>query len=225
MIGVLLMAGIVAAGLPKPASAEPPKPPKCRMAPPAAAFALPAQGMIWQSPGEEGACEEIDASLWVREPAGDGDLFVYADGPGGSGRFWEVSVGLAPAHADQPTRGFCLMATTLGWRSLQNYDRVPLEWLRRAERDGVPEVIIWDSFQAGDSESPPDAAIVAWAYRLSGDRLVLNLDSTKEWAADLARSYRSILPHEGPYLREVRDKAVSRLTALAQGDCLLESPE
>jgi len=113
------------------------------------------------------------------------------------------------------------MATTLGWRSLQQYDRVPLKWLHRADRDGVPEVVLWDTFQAGGSESPADAAMVAWAYRLSGDNLVLNQESTKLLAADLARAYRTKLPGNDPYLGELRSKAASALTALAQDHCAL----
>ena len=224
MIGVLLMTAIAAAE-PSPPSSAPSTRPACRMVPPRAVFEIPAKGMVWMASGEEGACDEVDANHWVRESAGDGDLVVYADGPEGSGRFWEVTVGLAPAHGLWPDRGFCFMATTLGWRSLQSYERTPLEWLRRADRDGVPELVIWDSFQAGDSESPPDSAIVAWAYRLSGDSLVFNLESTKQLAEDLAGSYRTSLPNEHAYLREVRDKAVRHLTALASGECVLKLDE
>ncbi|HVR97344.1 MAG TPA: hypothetical protein VMW27_12065 [Thermoanaerobaculia bacterium] len=188
----------------------------CPMAPPETSFVLPATGFVWASGGEEGACDKVDAGEWTRVSAGEGELAVAATGPEGSGRYWVVTVGLAAARGGEPARGVCLMASTLGWRTMQ--DEAPLEWVRRAQGSEAPEIVLWDTFQA-DTESPADAALVAWVYQLRGDSLVLDLESTRRLAAKLAAVYRKPLPREGSSLREIRGKAATALTALAEGRC------
>src|SRR5688572_30211698 len=75
---------------------------------------LPSQGFKWAE-GEEarGRCRVVTAKRWVRESSGSLELFVYADGPSGSGRYWTVMVGLATRGQMKPTRGICLTTSTV----------------------------------------------------------------------------------------------------------------
>src|SRR5262245_65933554 len=92
--------------------------PECLVRPDPLEIRLPASGLAWL-PGESssGPCDRIPDDGWTRGHAGSSDLFVHADGPSGSGRYWDVTLGVGRRGQARPDRGACLSATTVGWRT------------------------------------------------------------------------------------------------------------
>lgn len=202
--------------------ASPPEVPKetCRMTIPWAQAALPESGLAWLT-GEErsGPCPTV-TGVFQRQPLGDGDLLVNADGPEGSGRYWTVTVGLAQRGQTQPQRGLCLTTSTVGWRTLRDFGGRPLPWIEDVDGDGRPELVLWASFQIEASESPAAAGLAAWAYDVDAVGLRLDLPATRKLAGDLAAAYAAELPDGNALTESLRRAASGQLRALAEGRCL-----
>ena len=83
--------------------ADDPSPPRCLMRPDHLEMRLPIRGFSWL-PGEEfsGKCKNVAQEKYIPNSSGAFKLFVYADGPSGSARYWNVTVAVAEGeHAKQ----------------------------------------------------------------------------------------------------------------------------
>jgi hypothetical protein len=148
------------------------------------------------------------------------NLFVHADGPEGSGRFWTVTVGVSAGHLLKPTRGICLSASTLGWRTLERYSKGPLPWLDDVDGDGSAEFLLWDSFPLHDEAIMVEYALMAWVYRLvSEESLAIDWGMSRTLARLLAKEYRSSLDDKAGYPEGLRAKAAEALESFANERC------
>jgi hypothetical protein len=195
---------------------------QCSIQPPWGSISIPVSGLFWIDGHDlSGACEPVADEAWLRTPLGAQSLLVHADGPSGSGRFWRITVGFSLDRVAPPDRGFCLTASTLGWRTLQRLNGVTLPWTEDLDGDGQPEIILWDSFPL--LEEPVSMAaygLVAWVYRLnSGAAFTFDRDATRNMAAAIAAAYREPLGDEGSRLRLFRQKASQHLSLIATGEC------
>lgn len=193
----------------------------CAMGPPRRSFAFPARGIL-PPPGEDvpDSCEPVPVHRWVRTPAGTMDLVVYADGPSGSGRYWMVTVGVAPRRQAAPTRGLCLTTSTVGWRTLQRFKTLPLPWTQDGDQDGRPELVLWDSFALSRDASAAEYGLVAWVYELdSVGTLALDLPLSRQTARELAAAYRTPLEDGQGGLQALRNAAARQLEAFADLTC------
>lgn len=195
--------------------------PGCLMAPEHTTISIPKVGFRWAE-GEafEGPCDSVADSMWVRQSAGDYDLFVATDGPGGSGRFWHITIGLADTGAARPARGVCIMTWTVGWRTLRQWDRAPLSWLEDRDGDGKPEVIIWDSFPLHEEATMAEYGLTAWVYRVSADGL-LTLDWTlsRAMALQIAAAYGTPPDDDSAHPDKMRENIAAHLELFARGKC------
>ena len=105
-----------------------------------------------------GQCDEVAPNRWLRRSSNGVDVLILADGPEGSGLFWQVTLGIAPRHAPQQQRGVCFTATTVGARTLGEEARralrffkgpnplvvTNLPWVDDLDADGRADVILWD---------------------------------------------------------------------------------
>ena len=218
LIIIVILAGSLSTGsLP----AGGPELPQCLMRPVARSIHLPESGFIWLPGGDfSGPCDQISSDEWSRSPAGPWELYVYTEGPGGSGRFWTIKVGISGKQESKPVRGVCMSTSTVGWRTLQRYGKGPLQWLDDFNHDGRTEFILWDSFPLNDEESVAESALVAWVYRLnSQESLLLDWDLTRSLAMSLAMEYRSPLDTKNEYPGKLRDQAADALERFARKRC------
>src|SRR4030042_6476294 len=92
-------------------------PSRCLMQPHYLEMRLPSHGFTWlQGEDSSGRCDNVPQGKWIKKSAGALDLFVYARGPSGSGRYWEVTIGVGEKGQSKPQRGICLTTSTIGWR-------------------------------------------------------------------------------------------------------------
>jgi hypothetical protein len=172
---------------------------------------LPSRGFTCL-PGEDarGKCANVPKGKWIKKSAGDLDLFVSARGPSGSGRYWEVTIGVGEKGQSRPERGICLTTSTVGWRTYQYYDATPLIWLDDLDKDGKAEVIIWASFPLRKDASAAEYGLVAWVYRLtSQDTLTIDWELSRRKAGEIARVYGlardSAAAYPGHFAREAQE--------------------
>jgi len=153
---------------------------------------LPEAGLLWlEGEVDEGPCDDVSAEKWIRKPSGPIELFVYPDGPSGSGRYWTVTVGIAQKQASKPDQGVCLSTSTAGWPILRLFKDAPLTWLDDLDADGKSEVIIWASFFLSDAERQWESGLVAWVYQVDPTgTLALDWSLSRRMAGDLAAAYR-----------------------------------
>jgi hypothetical protein len=179
---------------------------------------VPDDGFVWlEGEGFEGTCDSVPDTAWTRWSSKDFDLCVFADGPGGSGRFWTITVGLSKKHESRPERGFCFETSTVGWRTLR-YEG-SLRWIDDRDGDGKPELIIWDSFPLHEEASMAEYGLVAWVYQVQGNgRFQLDWKLTRAMAAELASSYRRPLVGSDMNWQNLRLEAAEALEALASGE-------
>jgi hypothetical protein len=141
------------------------------------------------------------------QPGDDFDLLVAADGPHGSGRYWTITVALKKSKEEIPSRGICLETSTIGWRTLQYFNKLPLPWVDDQNENGHPEFILWDSFPLNDEPTMAEFGLIAWVYELSkeGD-LRLNMELTRALASEIAAAYRQPLENSTANLQQRRDE-------------------
>ena len=189
------------------------------MNPRSLAFTVPPRGLSWaRGEEQEGPCDSV-TTAWKRLPAGRGQLVVAADGPDGSGRFWTITAGRA-ATGGRPTRGVCLTASTLGWRTLRSFGGGPLPWIADRDNDRRPELVLWESFPLSVDASAADYGLVAWVYEYDlGNYLALDWRSSRALAREVAAAYRAPLRDASIELMEQRGRAAEALEDFAAGRC------
>jgi len=196
--------------------------PPCRMVPSRNSILLPPHEFNWleDEDATSNVCGEVPEGKWIRKPSGSRDLFVYADGPSGSGRFWTITIGIAKAGSPKPARGFCFTASTVGRRTLQKYNVSPLPWLDDVDGDGKAEFVLWDSFPLRADASMAEYGLTAWVYRFdSRNSLVMDWNLSRQLARELAASYRSPLDGASTGLLSLRSDAAAALTLFADDRC------
>lgn len=196
--------------------------PRCVMQPAHLEMRLPSRGFLWL-PGEEasGKCDHVPKARWVRKSAGSLNLFVYAEGPSGSGRFWTVTIGVGEKQQSQPLRGVCLITSTVGWRTYQYYQRTPLVWLDDLDHDGKAELIIWASFPLREDASTAEYGLVAWVYRLATkERLIMDWPLTRRMAKEVAQVYQTAKDSAAAYPGHLAQAAAVALEQFAAERCL-----
>ena len=181
-----------------PLLAEDTELPPCLMVPHSLEMRFPSSGFTWL-PGEgfQGTCEHVPREKWIHDLLGSPGLFVHADGPSGSGRFWIVTLGVTDdIYQAKPSRGICLMTSTLGWRTLQ-ISSVSLPWLDDLDSNGRSELIIWSSFPLREDATEAEFGLVGWVYRqTSEDLLTIDIALSRSMAREVAKWYRSALTAE-----------------------------
>ena len=196
-------------------------PPPCLVRPDHFQLRLPSHGFRWLQ-GEEpaGRCEDVPAKKWLRQPSKSFDLFVFADGPSGSGRYWNVTIGVQKKQQSNPIRGICLNTSTVGWRTLQQWKRVPLAWLDDLDDDGNAEFIIWNSFRLREEASMAEYGLMAWVYRVESENsLAIDWDLSRKMATEIAQKYRSSPDLTTPSLGPLRAEAAEALERFVDGRC------
>lgn len=196
----------------------------CAMRPSRPAFALPPRGIVSVAPDDD--CDALESGGWERRPADTLEVRVRADGPGGSGRYWRVTVGLARPADDSLLRGLCYTTTTLGWRTLQagGETSLAMPWVDDRDHDGRPELVVWDSFPLRRDATPAEFALVAWVYEFDG-RATFGFDvkMSRAIARDIAAAYR-VRVDADPLRKRLRNQAEQSLTAFASGRCSARAP-
>jgi hypothetical protein len=182
---------------------------------------LPSHGFKWAEGNESGGkCKAVPAKNWFRQRSGSFDLFVYADGPAGSGRYWNVTVGLAKRQQPKLIRGICLVTSTAGWRTLEQWKKVPLPWLDDLDDDGKAELIIWNSFPLREEASVAEFGLMAWVYRVdSEDSLSIDWDLSRKMAKGIANAYRSSLDSTVPSRFSLQAQAAEALDQFVDKQC------
>jgi hypothetical protein len=108
-------------------------PARCWMAPERVVITLANTGFVDVDHPKPIGCDEMPANA-QRGALAAAELVVHPEGPEGSGRYWTVTIGLAPTRGGVPTRGVCLATSTAGFRSLRTFGNRALSWL--VDRDG-----------------------------------------------------------------------------------------
>lgn len=195
--------------------------PPCLVKPNQVEIRLPDRGFNWlKGEDQSGECRDVPAGKWMRAPAGSGDLFVYVDGPAGSGRYWTFTVAVGGSRDMRPTRGVCFTTSTVGWGTLQHFKNGPLPWLEDLDHDGKAEVIVWESFPLHKEASMAEFGLVAWVYRLApAGTLSLDLKLTRQMAREIAAAYRSPLASSDAMLEPLRAEAAAALEQFAGEGC------
>ena len=202
------------------------------MAPPFRELRFGARGFSWLGDEElSGRCDDVPGDAWTRKRSGSHDLWVYTDGPEGSGHYWTITIGIAEWQHAKPLRGFCLEASTVGWKTLQTFQNRALPWLEDVDKDGNAEVIFWDSFALSEEPTSAELGVTGWVYRLaSEDSLTIDWNLSKTLAREVAKAYRSPLDHPAarfnpPWLGKLRAKAAEALEQFADGRCSMAANE
>ncbi len=193
--------------------------PGCAMAPAHLRIQIPVRGFAWL-PGEEGTgrCEDLAGKQWRRRPSGRFDLLVNAQGPSGSGRYWEVAIAIAKRQEKNPRKGVCLSTSTVGWRTLGTFKNSPLPWIDDPDGDGKSELIIWEGFPLDRDQSAAGFGLTAWVYRPdSADSLSIDWDVSRKMAREIAMAYRTPMP--GSSAADLRSQAAGALELFASGHC------
>jgi hypothetical protein len=180
---------------------------------------LPARGFaVLDGEAETDCAGDVPSSKWIRGSAGPLALFVFADGPAGSGRYWNVAVGTSSRQQQKPVRGVCFTTSTVGWRTLRVFAGAPLQWVDDLDRDGKAELIIWDSFSLGGEDTAAEFGLTAWVYRpTSAGVLLIDWVLSRRLARDIAAAYREPLP--APANGRTRSRAAAALELFANDQC------
>jgi len=205
--------------------------PVCRLPAPARSINIPVSG--WKpadSTSMESSCPQpgdFIHQIPLSQPKTTGRNYfnIYTNGPRGSGRYWDISLGVSTTQAGIPERGVCLQTTTLGWRSLQNFENKAIPWFEDLDHDGKAEFILWDSFsfeENPDLASNATYALVAWVYKLTGaNRLQLDLPLSRNMAQRVAAAYRKPLKSTSMYIQTQRDIPAGILDKFGNAQCRL----
>ena len=193
--------------------------PDCAMSPAHVRIPIPASGMAFVDGDESsGPCDADQPGAWT--PALANAFLVDAQFGIGSLRPWTVTVGLPSKSGGRPDRGFCLGTSTLGWRTLLQYERTPLPWVADLDADGASELLIWDSFPLKDDPAMMEHALVVWVYKPDADgAFLVDWGLSRKMASELAEAYKAPIPEARRYDDELRRKAAWDLEDFAQGRC------
>lgn len=193
-------------------------PPLCRIKPTHLKLLLPHHGFVSLDQPQE-SCEDFPAEGWMSKPFGSSSLFVRAEGPSGSGRYWNFTVGLGESRDLQPRRGICFSTSTVGWRTLQHYPELPLPWLKDFDHDGKAELILWESFPFSENSSLAEYGLIAWVYRFdSKSTFLLDWSLTRKMAKQIARFYR-LPPAKDTKMDPTRNEFARLLERFGKGEC------
>jgi len=167
-------------------------------------------------------CEYSNELNWEKLRGKDYNLFVHADGPEGSGRFWSISYGFSPGKKDIPDKGICLISSTTGWRTLRKYES-PIFWAADIDKDGNPEIIIWDSFYLDpDMPTNVETGIIAWVYKyIEGKGFELSIALSKKVISTILVAYNNEIEGADSYLIEKRLMASEALSDFLNNKCKL----
>jgi len=157
---------------------------------------------------------------WSRMPGGSRDLLVSTEGPEGSGRYWTIAIGVASQGEVSPATTVCVTTSTIGWRSLRNFEGRALPWLDDVNGDGRAEAILWESFPLADEPVPPALGLVAWVYEVTPDgNLSIDWDLSRQMARRVAAAYAMPVDRDDPTLRKYRNLAGRALLRFGEGIC------
>jgi hypothetical protein len=186
---------------------------------------FPRNGFRWLANEEfQGACDKVPDTAWTKFAGRRYSAYVSADGPIGSGRFWNIAIGFSSKTETDPTRGFCLQTSTVGWRTLRYFDQAPLKWLSDENADGNPELIIWDSFPLRDSPTMAEYGLVAWVYHIdSTGTCQIDWNLSRHKAGEIAAAYRKPLAESDSTVDGLRAIAAGALEDFASGRCTPET--
>jgi hypothetical protein len=195
--------------------------PVCLMSPPYLEIQVPAVGFAAvDTELYVGECDVVDDSLWKIQHGDSFNLFVATDGPAGSGRYWNIIVGLAEAGKTTPTRGFCLTTSTIGWRTLRNFNNKPLPWISDRNRNGLPEFILWDSFPLHKEASNAEFGLTAWIYELDlKGMFMINWQLSRELASEIVSEYRKPIEESKNRIQNMRKDFARHLEQFATQKC------
>lgn len=204
-------------------AAETPKK-KCRMNPPWLTIQIPESGFASINSGDGSECSDLLEGKWERYAGKNYDLMLVLDGPGGSGRYWFITVSAVGKKDTTPARGICFETSTIGWRSLQGFEKGGLPWAEDLNGDGDPELIVWDSFFLSDDEDlfvGSYTGLMAWVYRTGdGEKLELDWEMSRKFAARIAVEYRKTLPDTD--MKTIREEAALALEIFAKEGCTIQ---
>ena len=190
---------------------------RCVIQPPFLSVDLPESGFYNQASGK--SCDLHSDIHW--EPYADSkdSWYLNTEGPGGSGRYWTIWLGRAEQGQAAPVAGVCIETSTVGWRTLQQFDQTPLPWLSDQDTDGLLELIIWSSFYMNNDPFTGEPALMAWVYRnKDGDRFTLDMDLSRSLAKQISAAYRRPVS-SNPRLEQSRTRIARALEDFAQGQC------
>ena len=113
-------------------------------------------------------CPLPNTGKWQYVNSGNVTIAFYANGPEGSGHFWQIIIGLTPKPNTLPDRGVCLKVSTIGWHHRRLPDQEDLFWLKDLDNDGKPELIIWDSTPLSSDSVYTAYTLRAQVFRFDG---------------------------------------------------------
>jgi hypothetical protein len=180
----------------------------CLMEPKHIAMVIPENRFVWlEGEASQGTCKNIPIDGWIKYPSQEFDLWIYSDGPSGSGRFWTIMIGITSKGQEIPRRGFCLETSTVGWRTLQAFKELPLPWLGDRDGDGKPELIIWESFPLSKNASPAEYGLTAWIYQVDRNgKCKMDWDLSRKMAGEIAAAYPKSLEPPDSLPQDLRMK-------------------
>jgi hypothetical protein len=195
---------------------------KCLMKPTYLGMEIPTKGFIWLENEEfQGVCDEIPDTGWIRYPGKEFNMYIHTDGPEGSGRFWNVSVGFSAKSVTKPERGFCFITSTIGWRTLRKFDQTLLKWVNDEDADGKPELVIWDSFPLSEeSQSMAEFGLMAWVYQVDlNGKCKIDWHKSRKKAFEIETAYRRPIENNDSLLIKIRKTAADALENFASEKC------
>jgi len=154
---------------------------------------------------------------WETYQQNNNKFFMGVQGPSGSGRYWNITIGLGQLKDKKPKRGICFVVSTLGWRTLQKFRR--LNWLEDLDGDLKPELIIWNSFYLDDTLQPLRTGISAWVYSIYADQLILNTELTRKLSLELSYAYLKPIPRLNANLYNSRHQISRVLKSMGSTKC------
>ncbi len=139
-----------------------------------------------------------DSTKWVRGESGGKVLSIFPEMHGGSSRSWTITVGVNDSSSLALSYASQFMTSTIGWRTLQNFEDSALPWVEDVDKDGNDEIIIWSSFLAFETGTNADFGLIAWVYDLdSTGTLRVNIEKSKQILNRVAQAYEKPLAQRG----------------------------
>lgn len=176
----------------------------------------------WHSDEPGRACDhygEVQSVLLSRGDAGTESEIAFGmlgsrraavqlSGPGGSGRFWDVTIAV---EGERGTVGACLTTSTVGFRSATEVrEHLPRKW----EPLKDDRFVLWTSIAAGDSGSSADTVLVPVVFQLKGGVLTVDPRATARAIGQFGEAYATCQKRECQVLLK---PAAQAFTAWAQG--------